>query len=81
MRLKDYKVGLRVKCIKEHDDNKYIVNKCGTIMKKDEGECFGIKFDEELPKCHSLNGDCEYGHGWYIPPRKLVLVNFNKRID
>lgn len=82
MRLKDYKVGLKVRCISKHDGNSYIVNKCGIIVKKRDSDdhLFGIIFDKELPLCHSLNGDCNEGYGWYLPPEKLVLVNINKRI-
>lgn len=81
MKLKDYKVGLKVTCIKSYDGNYSIVKKIGTVTAKDEDDRFGIIFDNKIEFGHTLRGHCERGYGYWIPPEHLVLANINKRIS
>lgn len=47
-----FKVGDKVKCIKEYDNNKDIVGKVGTI-RAIHSSCYLVEFDNEIEKGHS----------------------------
>ena len=67
-----FKVGDKVKCIAEHDGNKEIVGKVGTVCTSYD-DLYGVVFDEDVSG-HSLMGKCTYGYGWNIDVQKLELV-------
>ena len=80
---KNFKVGDRVRCIAEHDGNTHIIGQEGTVRAfySAFGEC-AIEFDNDVHG-HSLNSSyrCKHGHGWAIPPEKLVPAHFAPRKD
>lgn len=80
---KKFKVGDRVRCIAEHDGNTHIIGQEGTVRAYYTafGEC-AIEFDNDVHG-HSLNSSyrCEHGHGWAIPPEKLVPAYLAPRKD
>lgn len=80
---KNFKVGDRVRCIAEHDGNIHIIGQEGTVRAYYPafGEC-AIEFDNDVHG-HSLNFSyrCKHGHGWSIPPEKLVPAYCAPRKD
>jgi hypothetical protein len=80
---KKFKVGDRVRCIAEHDGNTHIIGQEGIVRAcyPAFGE-FAIEFDNDVHG-HSLNFSyrCEHGHGWAIPPEKLVPSYLAPRKD
>lgn len=80
---KNFKVGDRVRCIAGHDGNTHIIGQEGIVRAcyPVVGE-FAIEFDNDVHG-HSLNSSyrCEHGHGWFIPPEKLVPSYLAPRKD
>lgn len=73
-----FKVGDRVKCIAKHDGNTYIIGQVGTVLSySDVFNAYGVVFDNDVNgiAISSVNNVCEEGHGWFIPPEKLVLLS------
>ena len=71
---KNYKVGDRVCCIEEHDGNSHIIGQVGTVRAFIPAfHEFAIEFDNDVHG-HILSSahKCPQGHGWSIPPEKLV---------
>ena len=58
-----FKVGDRVKCIKEYEDNKDIVGKVGTIREIFSSTCT-VEFDNKIEKGHSGFGAGKKEHCW-----------------
>lgn len=58
-----FKVGDRVKCIKEYDDNKDIVGKVGTI-REISLPSYIVEFDNEIEKGHNGFGVGKKGYCW-----------------
>lgn len=80
---KNFKVGDRVYCIEEHDGNTHIIGQVGTVRARIPafGE-LAIEFDNDVHG-HSLSSPyrCNHGHGWSIPPEKLVSAYCAPRKD
>lgn len=76
-----FSVGDRVQCVEQHDGNRYIVGKIGTV-KYTKSNYNHIEFDERIPHGHDCARTCRYGYGWGIPDEKLILLSedipFNK---
>lgn len=71
---KNYKVGDRVCCIEEHDDNSHIIGQVGTVRGFVSAfHELAIEFDNDVHG-HTLSSayNCPQGRGWSIPPEKLV---------
>lgn len=80
---KNYKVGDRVCCIEKHDGNSHIIGQLGTVRAFfPVFHELAIEFDNDVHG-HSLNSSyrCEHGHGWAIPPEKLVPSYLAPRKD
>lgn len=48
----------------------------GTVAAINEHiDCVGVRWDFDKPddSCHSLDGACENGYGWWVPPEALFL--------
>ena len=77
---KNYKVGDRVKCIAAHDGNRYIVGQEGTV--RDVCGIVSVEFDNDVHG-HALEFPyfCAKGHGWHVPPEKLVPAYLAPRKD
>lgn len=76
-----FKVGDRVRVIRQFAYNTYIIGKIGTIrIIANNGE-IGIEFDEYIHG-HDLHvlGKCKYGYGWYCPDDILEPVHDNSKI-
>lgn len=80
MKSENFKIGLRVKCITQNDGCYGIINQLGTLIAIDDIKRFGVVFDKKIIGCHSLQGKCERGYGFWIPSEKLEFVNVNRRI-
>lgn len=70
-----FEVGDRVECALDYpDDNGDITVGCtGTVC------CFcddgiGVCWDEKVSGGHDCSGNCEYGHGWYVNPKYICIV-------
>lgn len=75
---KNFKVGDRVLCIEAHDGNTHIIGQEGTVRARVNAFSeLAIEFDNDVHG-HSLCSPyrCEHGHGWSIPPEKLVPAHF-----
>nr|DAI65891.1 MAG TPA: protein of unknown function (DUF4314) [Bacteriophage sp.] len=71
---KHYKVGDRVCCIEKHDGNSHIIGQVGTVRGfLPAFHELAIEFDNDV-QGHTLSSahSCTVGHGWSIPPEKLV---------
>ena len=68
-----FKVGDRVKCIAEHDGNRYIVGQEGTV--RDVCGTVSVEFDNDVHG-HTLELPyrCAKGHGWHVAAEKLKLI-------
>ena len=64
------KIGDKVECIEQHDDNTVIVGKFGTVVSKRAGSKWGVEFKEDIGG-HNLGELCEDGYGWSIQEYKL----------
>lgn len=75
-----FKVGDRVKCIAAHDGNRYIVGQEGTV--RDVCGIVSVEFDNDVHG-HALEFPyfCARGHGWHVPPEKLVPAYLAPRKD
>lgn len=83
----NYKVGDRVKCICDVDDNEDIVGKKGKIVNIQDLEYYeyGVEFDEEIEHGHDAGDKGKKGHCWFmgdddIEPVKDKVKTSNKRI-
>lgn len=80
---KNFKVGDRVYCIEEHDGNSHIIGQVGTVRTSLPAfHELAIEFDNDVHG-HSLSSPyrCGQGHGWSIPPEKLVPAYCAPRKD
>ena len=79
LKMRDFKVGDRVKYIGTNSNYK---GKVGTIVTIDDDSIpYGVEFDEKVCGGHTLDGECEYGYGkWFeleeIELIKLTLENY-----
>lgn len=46
----------------------------GTVVTDISGGDYGVKFDEEFPLGHDLDGKCEFGFGHWIAPDEMELI-------
>lgn len=74
LKMRDFKVGDRVKYIGTNSNYK---GKVGTIVTIDDDSIpYGIEFDEKVYGGHSLDGECEYGYGsWFELEEIELLIN------
>lgn len=70
----DFKVGMRVKAL-EDQDGLPITCELGTVVFV--GLNIGIEFDENV-EGHSCDGKAKQGHGWFVPPEKLEIIEDKK---
>ncbi len=80
---KNYKVGDRVCCIEKHDGNSHIIGQLGTVRAfLPAFHELAIEFDNDV-QGHTLSSahGCPRGHGWAIPPEKLVPAYFSSCKD
>lgn len=75
-----FKIGDRVVCTKEYDDNEMIVNECGRIAANNGIEIL-VVFDDFVNGhsgwCEELGGDAaEDGYCWWVREDVLVLEDF-----
>lgn len=80
---KNFKVGDRVCCIEEHDGNTHIIGQVGTVRGIVSAfHELAIEFDNDVHG-HTLCSahKCPAGHGWSIPPKKLVPAYLAPRKD
>lgn len=80
---KNFKVGDRVCCIEEHDGNTHIIGQVGTVRALVSAfHELAIEFDNDV-QGHTLGSahKCPTGHGWSIPPEKLVPAYLAPRKD
>lgn len=78
---KNFKVGDRVCCIEEHEGNTHIIGQVGTVRAPVPAfHELAIEFDNDV-QGHTLGHKCPAGHGWSIPPEKLVPAYPSPRKD
>ncbi len=76
---KNYKVGDRVCWIEEHDGNSHTIGQVGTVRGFVSAfHELAIEFDNDV-QGHTLSSaySCPVGHGWSIPPEKLVPAHLH----
>lgn len=72
-----FEIGDRVECILDYpDDNGDITVGCtGTICCfSDDDNSVGVCWDEKVSGGHDCCDNCEYGHGWYVNPKYICIV-------
>lgn len=71
----NFKIGDRVRCIKEFEGNDNIVDKEGVVkvLKPTQSGCIGVEFDEEIDG-HDLQGYAKDRRGWWLPPDHLLRL-------
>ena len=78
-----FKIGDRVKAVKECDGNKNIVGKIGTIVGMCGCGCglIGVEFDDNIGRgAHTCEGKGKDGHCWWCPDYTLEPVRVNEKI-
>ena len=78
-----FKIGDRVKAVKEYDGNKNIVGKIGTVIALHGygADFIGVEFDDEIDfGGHSCDGKGKDGHCWWCLDRILEPVDYNEKI-
>lgn len=76
--MQDLEVGDRVLCETMIDGNDSVVGKTGTVVKITL-KC-GVCFDEDVHG-HALDGDCQYGYGWYIHKKYLKKITNDLQVE
>ena len=73
----DFNIGDRVVCVVDRSfgNPDILVGVCGTVCDLDEDGFIGVAFDHEIHIGHSCSGQCENGHGWYLRPNALSIVD------
>lgn len=75
-----FKVGDRVRAIREHDMNERIVGKTGRVVsERDEDNEVGVAFDDYI-NGHCCDGSVIDGYGWYVGVDALELVKDDETI-
>lgn len=69
----EFKKGDRVVCIHNPRDNCRLLNKVGTVVST-TSYSVGVAFDEDVAG-HTLSGKCVTGHGWYLEPHMVNLLD------
>lgn len=69
-----FKLGDRVRCIR-NDGLRELAGKKGTVVEVDS-VTIGIDFDENI-NGHSLSGKARGGHGWWLTPSFVELIDSN----
>lgn len=69
-----FQVGDRVVVVNDQNSALLNIGDVGTICYvRDEYPLIGVESDRPS-KGHSCNGCCRKGHGWWIPPSHLELI-------
>lgn len=68
----EYKIGDRVKLIKDYDQA--LKGSVGTIIELKIG-LVGIKFDKQSSRYHSCDGRCESDEGYYVNMNSIMKLN------
>lgn len=76
-----FKIGDRIIFIDESHDGKKLKNQTGTIKNITENvhDKYLIEFDKNIDG-HDGNGRTINGHGYYVPERKIKLLNSTNKI-
>ena len=72
-----FNIGDTVECITCHDGNMRILHEQGVVVVVIQQYGYiGVSFDNYIGG-HTLRGNiyCKQGHGWFLPPEKLVLIS------
>lgn len=78
-----FKIGDRVKAVKECDGNENIVGKIGTVIASYGygTDNIGVEFDDKIGfGLHNCGGKGKDGHCWWCPDRVLEPVRYNEKI-
>ena len=78
-----FKIGDRVKAVKEYDGNKNIVGKIGTVIALHGygADNIGVEFDDKIGfDGHTCGGKGKYGHCWWCSDDTLEPVRRNEKI-
>lgn len=59
-----FKVGDRVICTSEYDDNQEIVGMTGTVCGPVHPNWCGVEYDSALTRGHDCRGNCDSPYGW-----------------
>ena len=70
MQTTEFEVGSRVVAVEECDGNASIVGVIGTIRAYDGEGRYSVEYDTAIGG-HTLEGKCEYGHGWHTSGKCL----------
>lgn len=77
-----FKIGDRVKCVRAVANNKYVLDKIGTIVENDYDK-FGVEFDEYVHGHYCFLGSYRIhkdGHCWWCGESDLVKVVCSEKI-
>ena len=74
----EFKVGDRVKVVREELFEPHILGKVGTVKKYCHGnrDLVGVVFDDDV-NGHNLSGICKCGHGWFCKIENLERITNN----
>ena len=70
----EFKIGDRVKAIREVEGNSEIIDIIGTIVSiSTSGNCrtYGVEFDKPI-NGHTCRGKCRDEHGWFVDEKDIV---------
>lgn len=73
---KEFKVGDRVRLIGLYE---HLIGELGTVVGIDGGYSVSVEFDKNIG-AHDCNGRSKLGHGLYITPNSLELVETKKEV-
>lgn len=75
----EFKVGDRVKVVREEPFESHILGKVGTVKKycHENKNLVAVVFDDNV-NGHNLLGICKYGHGWFCKVENLERITNNK---
>ena len=75
-----FKIGDRVRAVKEYERNPNIVGKIGTVITMCDCD-IGVEFDDEIGFCgHTCGGKGKDGHCWWCPDYIIEPVDYNEKI-
>lgn len=73
----DFEIDDRVECILDRPDNNddIVVGCTGTVCHFDMYDgCIGVCWDHEISGGHDCCTRCENGHGWYVKPKYIRVI-------
>lgn len=51
------------------------VGETGVVCQVNGNKTIGVRWNEYRSVRHDCDGDCEEGHGWYVPTHQLQLID------